>query len=86
MQKGIAFKKYVNNLFRDTIISIIFFTIIPRYHDVIDTNKICVSFSHLSKNDINYRNLQCQHFYLFIYVFFMSFAMLELGVQYNIQR
>lgn len=67
MQKGKAFKKYVNKLFRDTIISIIYFTIVLRYHGVIDTNKICVSFSHLSTNDINYHNLQCQHFYIFMY-------------------
>jgi len=53
MQNGKAFKKYVNNLFRDTIISIIFFTIVLRYHDVIDTNKICLTqlWENLSLND-----------------------------------
>ena len=66
MQKGKAFKKYVNNPFRDTIISIIFFTIVLRYHDVIDTNKICVSFSHLSKNDIN--SITTYNVNIFIYL------------------
>lgn len=66
MQKGKAFKKNVNNLFRDTIISMIFFTIVLRYHDVIDTNKICVSFSRLSKNDIN--SITTNNVNIFIYL------------------